>query len=399
MGIYIFFEKENIDTGKMESELLLSILSSLAESESHSISENNKWGIQKRFQNGTFKISYPPYGYKNVEGKMVVDGEKASTVRWMFDEILAGKTPAMVAKELNQKGIPSKRGGHWESHVINGMIKNEKYTGDVVLQKTFTDDSFTRHVNRGEKNQYLVRNHHEAIISHEIFDAANAIIAANGREKGIRKGEPKYLNRYAFSGKVICGECGGKFKRVKLARYFGYSCNTHVNDKEACSMRTVPEEPIKGAFMTMMNKLTFGRGRVLVPFSEMLKSCQSTETLTRINDLDVQLEKNMERRQQITQFFAKGLLDPTVYAEENDALSDEDARMNAEKNALSIQVSGSREQQEALSKLLKYTAKGLMITEFDPELFTEHVDHIVIYGRMEIGFAMKCGPIFRERID
>lgn len=126
LGIYIFFEKENIDTGKMESELLLSILSSLAESESHSIAENSKWSIQKRFQNGTFKISYPPYGYENVNGKVVVDEEKAETVRWIFAEILAGKAPVAVAKELNRKGIPSKRGGRWEGHVINAMIKNEK---------------------------------------------------------------------------------------------------------------------------------------------------------------------------------------------------------------------------------------------------------------------------------
>lgn len=155
MGIYIFFEKENIDTGKMESELLLSILSSLAESESHSIAENSKWSIQKRFQNGTFKISYPPYGYENVNGKMVIDGEKAETVRWIFSEILAGKTPAVVAKELNKKGIPSKRGGRWEGHVINSMIRNEKYTGDAILQKTFTDDSFTRHIKRGGGEEYV----------------------------------------------------------------------------------------------------------------------------------------------------------------------------------------------------------------------------------------------------
>lgn len=399
MGIYIFFEKENIDTGKMESELLLSILSSLAESESHSIAENNKWSIQKRFQNGTFKISYPPYGYENVDGKMVIDEGKAETVRWIFGEILAGKTPATVAKELNRRGISSKRGGRWEGHVINGMIRNEKYTGDVILQKTFTDDSFTRHINRGEKNMYLVTDHHEAIISHEVFEAANAIIEANGKEKGIQKGEPKYLNRYAFSGKVICGECGGKFKRVKLARYFGYSCNTHVKDKNVCSMRTVPEEPIKGAFVTMMNKLTFGRSKVLVSLSEMFKAYQSTEVLSRINELDAQIEKNMERRQQILQFFTKGLLDPAVYTEENEALNEEDARLKAEKGSLTTQVSGSHDQQESLSKLLKYTARGLTITEFDSELFTEHVDHIVIFSRTEIGFAMKCGPIFRERID
>lgn len=254
-------------------------------------------------------------------------------------------------------------------------------------------------MNRGEKNQYLVKGHHEAIVSHETFDTANAIIEANGKEKGIQKGEPKYLNRYAFSGKVICGECGGKFKRVKLARYFGYSCNTHVKDKDACSMRTVPEEPMKGAFITMMNKLTFGRSKVLLPLSEMLKSSQSAEVFMRLNELDARLEKNMERRQQILQFFSKGLLDPAVYAEESDLLSEDDARLTAEKDSLSLQMSGSHEQQEALSKLLKYTAKGRMLTEFDPGLFTEHVDHIVIYGRTEIGFAMKCGPIFRKRTD
>lgn len=88
MGIYILFEKENIDTGKMEGELLLSILSSLAESESHSISENEIWSIQKRFRNGTFKISYPPYGYDYIDGEMVVNSEQSEIVKWIFTEVL-----------------------------------------------------------------------------------------------------------------------------------------------------------------------------------------------------------------------------------------------------------------------------------------------------------------------
>lgn len=106
-GIYIYFEKENIDTGKMEGELLLSILSSLAESESRSISENETWGIQKRFMNGTFKIGYPPYGYKNVNGEMIVVEEQAEIVRWIFSEILTGKSSGTIAKEPNQRGVPS----------------------------------------------------------------------------------------------------------------------------------------------------------------------------------------------------------------------------------------------------------------------------------------------------
>lgn len=397
-GIYIYFEKENIDTGKMEGELLLSILSSLAESESHSIAENNKWGIQKRFQNGTFKIGYPPYGYDNVGGQMIVNEEQAETVRWIFQAVLSGKSPGTVARDLNERGVPSKRGGKWTGHTINGMIRNEKYTGDVILQKTFTDDRFNRHVNRGEKNQYYVRDHHEAIVSHEDFDAANAIIEANGLEKGIHKDEDKYKNRYAMSGKIICGECGGTWKRVKLNTHFGFACNTHVRDKDACSMKSIPEEPVKAAFVTMMNKLTWGRGRLLLPFAEMLKESRSGEFFGRLNELEELLEKNAERRQQIHQFFTKGLLDPAVFAEESDSLTEEADRLTSEQKALEAKVSGGHEQQETLARLLKFTAKGTTLTEYNEALFTEHVDHIVVYARTEIGFAMKCGPIFRERI-
>lgn len=128
MGIYILFEKENIDTGKMEGELLLSILSSLAESESRSISENETWSIQKRFRNGTYKIAYPPYGYDYIDGEMVVNPEQSEIVKWIFEEVLSGSSTTQIAKELNARGISTKRGGRWTGHTINGMIKNEKYT-------------------------------------------------------------------------------------------------------------------------------------------------------------------------------------------------------------------------------------------------------------------------------
>lgn len=136
MGIYILFEKENIDTGKMEGELLLSILSSLAESESRSISENETWSIQKRFRNGTYKIAYPPYGYDYIDGKMMVNPVQSEIVKWIFAEVLSGSSTAQIAKALNTRGVSTKRGGRWTGHTINGMIKNEKYTGDVIFQKS-----------------------------------------------------------------------------------------------------------------------------------------------------------------------------------------------------------------------------------------------------------------------
>jgi len=139
LGIYIYFEKENINTQSMESELMLSILSGLAESESISISENNKWAVQRRFQNGTFKISYPPFGYDNIDGQMVVNPEQAEIVKYIFAEVLSGKGTQKVADDLNQMGIPTKRGARWTATTIRGILKNEKYTGDAILQKTYTD--------------------------------------------------------------------------------------------------------------------------------------------------------------------------------------------------------------------------------------------------------------------
>jgi site-specific DNA recombinase len=152
LGIYIYFEKENLNTGDMESELMLSILSSLAEGESVSISENNKWSAQKRFQNGTFKVSYPPFGYENVDGEMVINEEQAEVVRWMFAETLAGKGTYKIAGALNKKGIPTKKGGQWSPSTVRGILGNEKYTGDIIFQKTYTDSQFNRHTNRGEKD-------------------------------------------------------------------------------------------------------------------------------------------------------------------------------------------------------------------------------------------------------
>lgn len=395
-GIYIYFEKENIDTGKMEGELLLSILSSLAEHESRSISGNSKWSIQKRFRNGTYIISYPPYGYENVDGKMVINEAQAETVRWIFSSVLAGRSAGTIAKELNEKGIPTKRGGIWTGCTVANMIHNEKYTGDVTCQKTFTDDYFRRHINRGEKVRFSFEKHHEPIVSHEDYEAANAIIERNGKEKGIRKESKKYQNRYATSGKIICGECGGRWKRVKMNNGFGFACNTHRNNRDACSIKAIHEEPVKAAFATMMNKLTWGRSQILVPYAEMLRNTGSSQS--RIAELNDLLEKNAERRKQITQYYARELLDPAVYTKESDILKNEEEKIVAEKIALTQHVCGNHNQQEALTRLLKYTAKGQMIKEFDDSLFTEHVDHIVVFERTEIGFAMKCGPVFRERI-
>jgi len=145
--------------------LVLTILSSLAENESLSIAENSKWSIRRRFQNGTYKISYPPYGYDYVDGKLFINKEQAEIIKRIFSEALAGKGTQKIADGLNSDKIPTKRGSHWTATTIRGILSNEKYTGDVLLQKTYTDENFKRHYNHGEKDQYMIKDHHEAIIS------------------------------------------------------------------------------------------------------------------------------------------------------------------------------------------------------------------------------------------
>ena len=398
MGIYILLEKENIDTGKMEGELLLSILSSLAESESHSISENEAWSIKRRFLNGTFKISYPPYGYDYIDGKMVVNAEQSKVVKRIFAMVLSGSSTTQIAKALNEEGVATRRGGSWTSTTINGMIRNEKYTGDVIFQKSYSDERFTRHRNNGERDQYYVAEHHEAIISHEDYDAANAILDRNGAEKGIYADSRKYQNRYCFSGKIICANCGAVWKRRKISGYFGYACTTHLTDKDACGMKSIREDSIMAAFTTMLNKLIFARDKVLLPYANSLKNAQRTEYLDELNAIEEAMEQNQQKRQQITQLFTRGYLDPAIYAQQNDALIKQSEQLTAQKNAITARVSGGDKQKKALEDILHFTAGAKMQTEFDEAIFTRFVNNVIVYSRTEIGFAVKCGLTLRERI-
>lgn len=229
----------------MESELFLSILSSMAEGESASISENNKWSIKKRFLDGTYKLGYVPYGYRWKDGEILVNPEQAEIVKRIFRELLSGKGTEAIAKELNQEQVPTKKSGRWTSTSIRDIIRNEKYTGDCIFQKTYTDSNFNRHKNDGHLDQYYVPDHHEAIISHEDFEAAAALIEQRASEKGIKKGNAKYQQRYAFSSKIICSECGNTFRRrihsSTYGKYAAWVCNTHLEDTSRCSMLYIRE--------------------------------------------------------------------------------------------------------------------------------------------------------------
>ncbi len=402
LGISIYFEKENINTGSMESELMLSILSSLAESESVSISENEKWSIRKRFENGTFIIAYPPYGYENVDGEMKVIPEQAEIVKEIYAACLSGKSTHTIAKELNERGIRTKKNGKWGAGSVNGILTNEKYTGDVIFQKTYSDSSFNRHRNYGERDQFLCENHHEPIISHEDFDKVRAVLDQRAMEKGNGTDTYRYQNRYCFSGIIKCGECGGTFKRRQhykpSGNYVAWTCSTHLESKADCSMLYISDEGIKLAFLTMMNKLVYGHNTILKPLLRTLRGMDDKDRLLRIQELEIRIEANADRKQILTNLMATGVLEPAVFNRENNALIAEEQQLRAEKENLVSFVGGDKVRMKELQNLMAFTSKGEMLTAFEDEKFLAFVESITVETRQQIVFHLKSGLNLKERL-
>ncbi|RGD39769.1 recombinase family protein [Coprococcus sp. AM14-16] len=402
LNIPVYFEKENINTGSMESELFLSILSGVAEGESTSISENNKWGIKKRFENGTYKLGYVPYGYRWENGEIIVDPEQAVIVKRIFSELLAGKGTDAIAKNLNTENVPTKKGGRWTSSSIRGILANEKYTGDCIFQKTYTDSNFNRHKNDGLLDQYYVADHHEAIISHEDFDAAAALIEQRANEKGIKRGSNKYQQRYAFSGKIICSECGDTFRRrihtSTYVKYPAWVCNTHLTDTSKCTMLYLKDDDIKLAFATMINKLIYCHKLVLKPYLESLQANTSDKALLRIQQLETLLEQNAEQRETLHKLMAQGYIDQILFTQENNALLTQANDFRSDIEALNRSVTGDTSKVYETERLIHFCERGEMLLEYSEDLFELFVDHIEVYSRQSIGFVLHCGLTFKERI-
>ena len=171
LKVHIYFEKEQIHTGEMESEFFLSILACLAQEESRSISDNVKWGIRRRFHDGSYRQAILPYGYrKGPEGEMEIDPEQASVVQRIFTRFLEGAGTGVIARELNEDHILTNRGGAWSSASVRYLLGNPAYTGELHCQKTYKDEMFRQRKNRGALDRVVCSAHHPAIISRELFD-------------------------------------------------------------------------------------------------------------------------------------------------------------------------------------------------------------------------------------
>ena len=252
-NVECYFEKENIWTFDGKGELLISIMSSLAQEESRSISENVTWGQRKRMANGKVNLPYGQFlGYrKGADGLPEIVPEEAEIVRFIYRQFIAGLTPYKIAAELTRQGVPTPGGrAKWASSTIKSILTNEKYKGDALLQKTFTVDFLTKKhkVNEGEVQQYYVENSHPAIITPEEFD-----IVQQEFVKRMNNGK-QYSSTSVFASKIICGDCGSYFgakvwhSNSKYRRVI-YQCNSKFKGEHFCTTPHLYEPEIQQKFL------------------------------------------------------------------------------------------------------------------------------------------------------
>ena len=287
LGIGVMFEKENIFTLDSKGEVLLSILSSLAQDESRSISENSTWGIRRRFEQGRLFINTTKFlGYdKDKNGNLVINEKQAKIVRRIYKEFLDGKGANRIARDLEKDRVPNWHGkAKWYENSIRGILTNEKYKGDALLQKTYTVDflSKKRSDNNGQVPQYYVEDSHPAIIDKEMWEAVQLEMERRRNyalQYGIQKLEYATTDN-PFAGRVICGSCGQVFGRKvwnstdDRLRRIVWRCNGKyvVKGEKGCESRHIDDGVLYQAFISVFNTLVENRECFMKKWRDRLAS-------------------------------------------------------------------------------------------------------------------------------
>ena len=295
-GVECFFEKENIWTFDGKGELLLTIMSSLAQEESRSISENVTWGYRKRMADGKVSIAYSTFlGYdKGPDGNLVVNKEQAEIVRLIYRKFMEGMAPIGICHMLEENGILSPSGKKkWYESTVTNILSNEKYRGDALLQKTFTVDFLTKKhkVNNGEVQQYYVEGNHEAIIPAQEFEQVQMELR---RRKKIGRA---FSGNSLFASRVICGDCGGYYGQKvwhsnQPGRKVVWRCNRkYSKDKSApCTTPALTEETIKALFIKAADILYRSKTAIIEETREL------AEMLADTSAIDEKIEQTDEER-------------------------------------------------------------------------------------------------------
>lgn len=387
-GVEVYFEKENIWTFDSKGELLITIMSSLAQEESRSISENVTWGQRKRFADGKVSIPYGNFlGYdKGPDGNLMINKEEAKIVKKIYRYFLEGNTPYKISKMLTEEGIPTVQGKkNWSQGPIKNILTNEKYKGDALLQKSFTVNFLTKEkkINESEIPQYYVEKNHEPIIEPKVWDYVQDLLA----------NRPKY-NNDIFSSKIVCGTCGSFFgpktwhSNTKYERVI-WRCNKKYSKKgEPCKTPHLYEDDVKKAFIDSINGLIANKEHILDDL-RLVENIFDTTDLNR--QLEIAVEKMHTIIERLIEENSRSSQDQIEYTRKYEKLV---CDFNAEKTKYENLTTHIQDKE---SRKLKYDffiekLEGMEpIKEFDPILWNLMLDKMIVHEDGSFEFVYEKG--------
>ncbi|MDR1240740.1 MAG: recombinase family protein [Oscillospiraceae bacterium] len=416
-GIEIYFEKENIWTLDSKGELLITIMSSLAQEESRSISENVTWGKRKQMADDKVSLPYKQFlGYEKGENGLpkIIESE-AKTVRTIFKLFINGKTPSAIAKHLTNQNILSPGGKKiWQVATVRSILRNEKYKGDALLQKTFTVDFLSKRLklNEGEIPQYYVKDSHQAIIDPDEFDAVQAEIERRknfGRFAGCKS---------PFSSKIVCGECGSffgskvwnstnKYRRVIWrcnAKYQRKGMNERIDgkiggnineigEKIKCRTPHITEEEIKDEFLKVFNKLIGNRKELIEDCKLAQKTiCDCTEIESELSRLYQEIEVISELAKKSIYESARTAVNQEEFDKRNNGYLEKHKKLTENINNLEKE---KREKQNKFLEIKNFIknikTQSLVLNEFDEDLWFAVVESVTVGVGGEMVFRFRGG--------
>lgn len=415
LGVAVYFEKENINTLSAESEMLITIMGAFAQAESESISANVKWGKRKAMADGKAIIQYQKlYAYeKGEDGSPKIIPEQAEIVLQIYKRFLSGASLRNIQEWLEQERIPNVNGEQgWTIRAVRNILTNEKYCGDVLLQKTFIQDCISKKVikNTGQLPQYLVRNHHVGIVNCETFDAVQAEFARRTAGKSPSKknaptGLTSYASKYALSERLVCGECGTLYRRctwnIRGKRKIVWRCVSRLDyGKKYChDSPTLEEEALQRSILAAINSRMSDKGKLIQDITESMElekaripgeSISLGDIQRRLDELDEQTKKLVSKAAEVG--------DMASYAPKLKAILDEISALK-EKQAYIVQQQQSNAQAmwqiRNAAEALEQAPKQI---EWDDSTIRQLVDTVKVISKDKIEIYLRGGTVIEQNM-
>ena len=416
LGIGVLFEKENINALPPDSEFMITMYGAMAQSESESISGNIRRGRQMHAKVGTLKVPcYRLYGYeKDTEGKFRVMPEQAEIVRELYKRYESGASLRNLQDWLEENQIKTVLGeSKWTTTSIKGILTNEKYCGDVLLQKTFRADVISKKVikNIGQMAQYYMPDHHEAIVSREQYNAVKAEMARRSALRSPSKeavtGRSCYTSKYALSDRLFCGECGTLYRRktrnIKGNIYHEWRCISRLEyEKKYChESPTLREIPLQSAILVAINSAMSMKPALL----DRIRNAVSLELLA-VQGQTMSLADIERRLVQLDERFQQ-LLAEAIDAEDKEACNAKFAEILTEQTALKeqkeeiLQSSMDADRVCARMKQAEQAIENIAqtITEWNENAVRQIVERVTVLSADEVLVRIKSGAEIKQTIN